>query len=322
MDINHRAVSEGDMNLDASHPPILTAESKEVMHTGGAVANTAHLDTHCSPTWCPGCGDFGIFGAFKKALVELGLAPQDFLVVYGVGCHGHMVNFLNGYGFEGLHGRDMPVAIGAALANPKLKIFVIAGDGNEYGEGLNHFIAGVRGNHNITAIIHNNMVYGLTTGQTSPTSAKGFKSKTTPAGSLETPINPLALSLTLGATFVARGFAGDMAQLKKLIVAGAQHDGFAHIDVLQPCVTFNHLNTYAWYRERIYKLQESENWPANDRVAGWQKSLEFGDRIPTGIFYQETSPSYEDQIPQEQPIPLAHQSLNKININPLLEKFK
>jgi 2-oxoglutarate ferredoxin oxidoreductase subunit beta len=285
-----------------------------------ALTDTSHLDTACTPTWCPGCGDFGIFGAFKKALVEMGLGPNDFMVVYGIGCHGHMVNFLHAYGFEGLHGRDMPVAIGAALANPKLKIFVVAGDGNEYGEGLNHFIAGVRGNHNITTIIHNNMVYGLTTGQTSPTTAQGTKTKSTPDGVLEMPINPLALALTLGGTFVARGFAGDMHHLKELIIAGANHDGFSLIDVMQPCVTFNHTNTYTWYRERIYKLQE-EGWETNNRVQSWQKALEWGDRIPTGIFYQESSPSYEDQVKQDQ-IPLVKQSLSDINLAPLLNKYK
>jgi 2-oxoglutarate ferredoxin oxidoreductase subunit beta len=282
--------------------------------------DTEHLNTGCSPTWCPGCGDFGIFGAFKKALVELGYGPNDFLVVYGIGCHGHIVNFLNGYGFEGLHGRDMPVAIGAALANPKLRIFVIAGDGNEYGEGLNHFIAGVRGNHNVTAIIHDNMVYGLTTGQTSPTTARGTKTKSTPDGVLEMPLNPLALTLTVGGTFVARGFAGDMHQLKELIKAGARHDGFSLIDVLQPCVTFNHVNTYPWYRQRIYKLDETDYEPT-DRSVAWQKSLEWGDRIPTGIFYQEERESYEDAVPQEHPTPLVEQSL-KTDIGPLLAKMR
>lgn len=254
------------------------------------------LKTPCQPNWCPGCGDFGIWAAIKNAIVALGWGPSDFAAVYGIGCHGHMVNFLHSYAVETLHGRPIPVAEGIHLANHKLPVLVIAGDGDTFGEGTNHLIHAARRNIDITVIVHDNQVYGLTTGQTAPTAKKGFKTKSTPAGVIEDPINPLTIALAGNATFVARGFSGDIPGLSKMIVEGVKHRGFSFIDIFQPCVTFNHINTYQWYRDHIYQLPA--DYRANDRAEAYKKALEMEEKIPVGIFYREEKPTYTDQTPQ------------------------
>ncbi len=248
----------------------------------------------CQPTWCPGCGDLGIWMAVKQAVVAKGWKPSDFVMVYGVGCHGHMINFLRSYAIETLHGRPIPVAEGIRLANHSLPVIVVAGDGDTFGEGTNHFVHAARRNMNITMILHDNQVYGLTTGQTAPTAKKGFQSKSTPAGVIEEPVYPLSIALAAGATFVARGFAGDMALTTDLIVQGLNHRGFAFVDIFQPCVTFNHVNTYQWFREHIYTLPPE--YVPNNRMAAYEKAMEWGDKIPVGVLYKEEKPTYEDQV--------------------------
>lgn len=254
------------------------------------------FDSGCFPNWCAGCGDFGIWAALKNALAKLNIAPHEVTLVYGVGCHGHMVNFMHAYGFEGLHGRPVPVAIGAKIANHTQHVVVVAGDGDTYGEGLNHLLAAMRGNHDITVIIHNNGVYGLTTGQKSPTAVKGYQSKSTPDGAIEVALNPLALAIISGATLVSRGFAGDIAQLTDLIVEGINHKGFSLIDTLQPCVTFNKVNTYQWYRERITKLQDIGHDFENIESA-IKISLE-KESIATGIIFKTLKSTYESELRQ------------------------
>lgn len=276
--------------------------------------------TPCQPTWCPGCGDFGIWSALKKAVIRMGWTPADFVAVYGVGCHGHMVNFLKSYAIETLHGRPIPVAEGIKLANHSLPVLVIAGDGDTLGEGTNHLIHAARRNINVTMIMHDNQVYGLTTGQTAPTSPRGFKTKSTPTGVIEDPVNPLALTIAAGATFVARGFAGDIPSLTELMVAAMTHKGFSFLDVFQPCVTFNHVNTYQWYREHTYMLPPE--YAANDRSEAFSKSQEWTDKVPMGIFYREEKPTYESQIPQI----AAHTLINlpfpsKEAVDTLFEEF-
>ena len=256
------------------------------------------LKTPCQPNWCPGCGDFGIWSAIKNAVIALGWGPSDFVTSYGIGCHGHMVNFFKAYAIATLHGRPIPVAQGIRLANNKLPVLVIAGDGDTFGEGTNHLVHVARRNFDITMIVHDNQVYGLTTGQTAPTARKGFKTKSTPAGVIEEPVNPLAIAIAAGATFVARSFAGDIPATTQIIVEGIKHKGFSFIDVFQPCVTFNHVNTYQWYREHIYQLPSG--YKANDRAEAYKKSLEWTEKVPVGIFYKEDKPTYEEQIPQIQ----------------------
>ncbi|MBP6979632.1 2-oxoacid ferredoxin oxidoreductase [Candidatus Curtissbacteria bacterium] len=257
---------------------------------------TQDFDSGCFPNWCAGCGDFGIWAAIKSALVKLNIAPHEVTLVYGVGCHGHMVNFMHAYGFEGLHGRPVPVAVGAKIANHTQHVIVVAGDGDTYGEGLNHLLAAMRGNHDITVIIHNNGVYGLTTGQSSPTATKGYQSKSTPEGVIETALNPLALAVISGATFVSRGFAGDITQLTDLIVEGINHKGFSLVDALQPCVTFNKINTYQWYREKIVKLQDLGHDFENVQEA--IKIAMQDDPIATGIIYKTLKSTYESELRQ------------------------
>lgn len=250
-----------------------------------------------NPTWCPGCGDWGIGVAIKQALIQLGLSPSEIAVVFGIGCSGNMNDFLNAYAIHSLHGRAIPNAIGIKIANHKMPVIVIAGDGDTYGEGGNHLTHACRGNHNMTIIVHDNGVYGLTTGQSAPTAQKGYKSKSTPTGILETPINPLALTITSGATFVAQSFAGDAIHSISMIKAAIQHKGFSVVNILQPCVTFNKVNTYQYYLKNIYKLDDSYN--KNDFKIAVQKSLEMNEeKFPLGIIYQVEKPSYTDQLPQ------------------------
>lgn len=281
--------------------------------------DTAQFKTAFMPNWCPGCGDFGIWGSLKQALNKKAWKPADFCMVYGIGCHGHMVNFLKSYAFETLHGRPIPVAQGIRLANNKLPVIIVAGDGDTFGEGTNHLVHIARRNVQTTMIVHDNQVYGLTTGQTAPTAQKGFKTKSTPAGVLEEPIYPLQIAIAAGATFVARGFAGDIPKLSELIFQALNHKGFAFVDIFQPCVTFNHINTYQWYREHLYDLDQ--NHDVTDKAAAFAKALEWGPKIPTGIFYKQEKPTYEEQTPQIAQESLVDQSLENINIQKLLEEL-
>lgn len=300
------------------------------------------------PTFCPGCGDFGIWASIKNSLAEQQIAPHNVLMVYDVGCSGNMCSFINVYGFHGLHGRAIPLAEGAAMANHKLPILVVGGDGGLYGEGMGHFIAACRANHNITVVVHNNMVYGLTTGQVSPTAAKGQKGKSTPQGVVDQPVNPVALAILSGATFVARGFAGDQKQLQELITRGMKHNGFSLIDVFQPCVTFNKVNTYAWFRERVKKLdaanqrdegtQTKADPPSNppltkggtkggevhdvtDKKVALEKAMS-GDPLWIGVMYESNEPSYEQQLPQLEKETLVERGIEKVNIQKLLQEFQ
>jgi len=250
-----------------------------------------------NPTWCPGCGDWAIGIAVKQALIQLGLSPSSVVAVFGIGCSGNMNDFLNAYAIHSLHGRAIPNAIGIKIANHKLPVIAIVGDGDCYGEGGNHLVHACRGNHDITVIVHDNGVYGLTTGQVSPTAQKGFKSKSTPSGILETPINPLVLALTSGATFVAQSFAGDALHSIAMIKAGIEHKGFSIVNILQPCVTFNKINTYQYYLHRVYKL--GDEYKKDDFKTAVGKSLEMNEeKFPLGIIYQIEKPSYTKQLPQ------------------------
>lgn len=265
------------------------------------------------PTWCPGCGDYGILAAVKQALVQVGLAPHEVLIVTGIGCGSKLPDYMHVNGFMTLHGRPLPIATGIKLANHGLKVLVIHGDGDSMGLGMGHFIHTARRNLDLVDLIQNNQIYGLTKGQYSPTSDPGFITSTSPEGALEMAANPVALALAAGGTFIARGFAGDTKGLADLIAKAIEHKGYALVDVLQPCVTFNRKNTYDWYRERVYNLAESGHDP-RDRVAAFQKALEWGDRIPLGVIYQTQRPTYEDQVTALQQGPLALRTLKKLSL--------
>lgn len=271
------------------------------------------------PAWCPGCGNFGILNAVKKALVELGLEPHRVLMVSGIGQAGKLPHYTKGNVLNVLHGRSLPAAAGAKIANPELVVIAEGGDGDGYGEGGNHFLHAVRRNHNITYLVHDNQVYALTKGQASPTSDQGFVTKTTLHGA-SPPLNSLAVAIAAGGTFVARGFSGDIDHLAGLIKSGIQHRGFALIDILQPCVSFNHRNTYAWYKERVYKLEETAYAPG-DRSAAMEKALEWGERIPVGLIYQQERATFEDGLPVLRKGPLVKQVIDPAQVGVLLDEF-
>ncbi len=248
-----------------------------------------------TPTWCPGCGDWGIGMAIKSGFAQLGLDPSSIAVVFGIGCSGNMNDFLNAYAIHALHGRALPNAIGVKLANHKMPVIAIVGDGDCYGEGGNHFLHACRGNHDITVIVHDNGVYGLTTGQVAPTASKGMKSKSTPSGIIETPVFPLTLALTQGATFVAQSFAGDLLHMVETIKKGITHKGFSVVNILQPCVTFNKVNTYQYYLKNSYKLPVEYN--SHDYNGAIAKALEMnGEKYPLGVLYEVDKPAYHEQL--------------------------
>ena len=247
------------------------------------------------PDWCPGCGDFGILTALKQALVELGLRPEEVMVISGIGCSSNLPGYVSTYGMHTLHGRAVAVATGAQLANHDLKIIITGGDGDGYGIGGNHFLHSMRRNVDLTYIVMNNQIYGLTTGQISPTSTKGMKTKSTPIGSVENPIFPVSLAIAAGATYVARGYTGQVKHLVDLIKGGIQHKGFALIDAFSPCVTFNLDNTHEFFKHRTKKLEDMGHDPT-DFAAAIQKSYEWGDEIPIGLFWKREDLPSLDQL--------------------------
>lgn len=271
------------------------------------------------PTWCPGCGNFGIWAGVKSAFKNLGITADNMAVIFGIGCSGNMNDFLWGNSFHALHGRAVPVAVGVKIANHKLPVVAIVGDGDCYGEGGNHLIHAARGNHDITTVVHDNRVYGLTTGQVAPTALQGFKSKSTPSGIIEIPLNPIALAIISGATFVAQGFAGDINHLTGLIEEATTHKGFSLVNIFQPCVTFNPITTYDWYNKRVYKLT-SENHDQRNLKAALEKAFEFGNKIPIGVIYQEDRPTYTESLPQLQKGVLVDADLN-IDIDTFATEF-
>jgi 2-oxoglutarate ferredoxin oxidoreductase subunit beta len=262
------------------------------------------------PDWCPGCGDFGVLAALKQAIVELGLPPYEVMVVSGIGCSSNLPGYINVYGMHTLHGRALAVASGAQLANHRLKVVVTGGDGDGYGIGGNHFVHSMRRNVDLTYIVMNNQIYGLTTGQLSPTSRKGTNTKSTPFGSVENPINPIPLAIAAGATYVARGFTGQQKHLVELIKGGISHRGFALIDTFSPCVTYNHENTHEFFKQRTRKLEDLGH-DATDFHAAMDQGNQWGDVIPIGLFWKRQDLPALDEL---EPVlgqggPLAHRPL-------------
>lgn len=278
------------------------------------------LGTYAENTWCPGCGNFGILATIKKvfnALEAEGLDLSKTVLASGIGCHAKIADYVDVNSFYSIHGRVVPTITGIKLANPDLTVVGHSGDGDAYGEGIEHLIFGAKRNINVTYIVHNNRVYGLTTGQFTPTSPAGFKGRSTPKGSPEDPLNPIELMLSAGATFVARGYSRNMKHLQRLIQDAIKHEGFSFIDVLQPCFTF--FNTYDYYNENVYELTEQEE-DLSDRESAFTKAREWsygvGERIPIGIFYRAIKPTFEERLLAGR-IPVE---LRPKDIRPLLEK--
>lgn len=270
---------------------------------------TKGLDSGQKPTWCAGCGNFMITHAVRQALEELKFPSEKIVIASGIGCGSKLPHFVKAYGFESLHGRPLTVAMGAKLANRELTVLAISGDGDAYGIGGNHFIHTCRKNPDITYIVQNNSVYGLTKGQYSPTSPKGFRSPTSPDGSVEAPVNPIAWAITTGATYVARAWYMDLPQMKELIKGGIEHRGFALIDVLMPCLTYNKAYGVDWYKERVYRLQGHD---PSSRAKAMEKAMET-EKLPTGLFYKEKRDVYGDELPKLDG-PLYKRDITKVDL--------
>lgn len=277
--------------------------------------------TGYTPTWCSGCGNWSIGRAIMMSLAEQNHTPSSLNMVFDIGCSGNMNDFVNAYAMHSLHGRSIANAVGIKLARHDMHTLVVGGDGALLGEGGNHFLHACRGNHDITVILHDNSVYGLTTGQVAPTAKKGFKSRSTPAGIIERPVTGLQLALTQGATFIAQAFAGNLPQVAKLITAGMQHSGFSLINILQPCVTFNKVNTYAYYLQNTYQLSAEHNPQDYDQALARVQEPFRQEKFPLGIIYQaQDQQAYHQQLPQLDQ-PLATQE-NRSDYSSLLKHFQ
>lgn len=263
------------------------------------------------PDWCPGCGDFSVLAALQTALFELGLKPYQVCVISGIGCSSNLPGFINTYGMHTLHGRSLAVGSGVKLANHDLKVICVGGDGDGFGIGGNHFVHTCRRNIDMTYIVMDNQIYGLTTGQISPTSTKGMKTKSTPHGSVENPINPIPMAMVAGATYVARAFSGKQKHMVEMFKGAIQHNGFALVDVFSPCVTYNKDNTYQWFNPRV-KILEELGHDATDFHKALDRGYQWGEEIPIGLFWRRTDlPSLEDQEPvlHDGQGPLAYRKL-------------
>lgn len=253
------------------------------------------------PIWCPGCGDFGVLRAMQQTAAGLALDPKDTVLVTGIGCSGTITSSFQSYGFHGLHGRALPAATGIKLANPDLTVLVAGGDGDGFGIGLGHFMHAARRNIDVTYIVMDNQVYGLTKGQTSPTTSPDMTTKASPSGPMAQPVNPLELAMAADASFVAQGFSGDMKQLVDLLTRAVEHPGFALVNVQSPCVTYNALNTYGWFKQNIQAVaHDPTDREAALRVAHDRTS------VPVGVLWQEVRPTLESRFPRTQsPGPVA-----------------
>ena len=262
------------------------------------------------PDWCPGCGDFGVLNSLQRACAELGLKPHEILTVSGIGCSSNLPGYFNAYGVHTLHGRSLAVATGAKMANHELNVIVTAGDGDGYGIGGNHFSHTARRNVDLTYVVMNNQIYGLTTGQVSPTSRLDMKTKSTPFGSIEPPINPLTSAIMAGATYVARGYSGDIRHLTDLMKNAIQHKGFSLVDVFSPCTTFNRDNDHTFFKQRVKKLEDEDHDPTDWKTA-CERAMEWGDTIYTGLFFRSGDvPALDEREPiLKDGTPLVHRPL-------------
>ena len=284
------------------------------------------------PTWCPSCGDFGVLNALRSAAAKLGLQPHDIVVVSGIGCSGKISSYFKSYGLHTLHGRSLPVAQGVKLANPQLTVIASGGDGDGYGIGAGHFMHAVRRNVDITYIVMDNQVYGLTKGQTSPTSPTGFESVTSPNGSAEGPVRPLRVALANGCSWIAQGFSGNIKQLADLMVQAIQHPGFSLLNVQSPCVTYRasiveggeKVGVFEWFRKHLHNLEEDPNYDPTNRAAAFTKLLEHEDLV-TGVLYRdEHTAGYRHYLKgyTDQPMHEMAEKLDDAELEKLAAQFR
>ncbi|MED3563358.1 2-oxoacid:ferredoxin oxidoreductase subunit beta [Bacillus xiapuensis] len=275
------------------------------------------------PNWCPGCGDFSVQAAMQRAAANVGLEPQNLAVISGIGCSGRISGYINAYGFHGIHGRSLPIAQGVKMANRDLTVIASGGDGDGYAIGMAHTIHAIRRNLDVTYIVMDNQIYGLTKGQTSPRSAEGFKTKSTPGGSIEQAISPMEMALTVGGTFVAQSFSTDLKDLTALIEAGIKHKGFSLINVFSPCVTYNKVNTYDWFKENLTKLSDIEGYDPSSREMAMQTLMKHNGLV-TGLIYQNNNrASYQELIKgySEKPLVDADLNLDQAHFDKLAAEF-
>jgi 2-oxoglutarate/2-oxoacid ferredoxin oxidoreductase subunit beta len=288
------------------------------------MATLKDFRNNIKPNWCPGCGDFSVQAAIQRAAANVGLEPEQLAVVSGIGCSGRISGYINAYGLHGVHGRSLPIAQGLKMANRELTVLAAGGDGDGFAIGMGHTVHAIRRNIDITYIVMDNQIYGLTKGQTSPRSAEGFKTKSTPSGSIESALSPLEVALAAGATFIAQSFSSNLKQLTSLIEQGMQHKGFSFINVFSPCVTFNKINTYEWFKENIVDLEETPDYDPSNRVMAMNKIMETNSLL-TGLIYQNKDKnSYESMVPgfKEEGLAKANLKLTEQEFEKLVAEFK
>ncbi|TCP31701.1 2-oxoglutarate ferredoxin oxidoreductase subunit beta [Scopulibacillus darangshiensis] len=262
------------------------------------------------PNWCPGCGDFSVQASIQRAAANLSLTPETLTIISGIGCSGRISGYINAYGLHGIHGRALPIAQGVKMGNRDMTVIAAGGDGDGFAIGLGHTIHAIRRNIDITYIVMDNQIYGLTKGQTSPRSAEGFQTKSTPAGSIESSLSVMQMALTAGATFVAQGFSSEVKDLTSLIEQGIQHKGFSLINVFSPCVTYNKINTYDWFKENLIKLSEIDGYHPSNRIMAMETLMKHNDLV-MGIIYQDKEKySYQELLNGYSKEPLAYSRLN------------
>jgi 2-oxoglutarate ferredoxin oxidoreductase subunit beta len=270
--------------------------------------------------WCPGCGNFQLLEGIKKGLVMAGLEPHEVLLVSGIGQAAKAPHYLNANVFDGLHGRAVPAATGAKLANPELTVIVESGDGCCYGEGGNHLLAAIRRNIDITLIVHDNQIYGLTKGQASPTSEEGHVTKAQPGGVAQERFNPISLAVAMHAGFVARSFSGMPDHVAEMVSLAIAHHSFSLVDVLQPCVSFNKVNSFAWYKKRVHELPKDHD--PRDWSGAMEKAMEWGERIPIGVIYENDRPAFEDHITTLSKGPLVGREVDRAELKRIIEEHR
>ncbi len=271
--------------------------------------------------WCPGCGNHSILECLKTALERLGREPHEILMAAGIGQAAKTPQYINANAFCGLHGRSLPAAIAAKIANERLTVIVDTGDGDSYGEGGNHFIHNIRRNVDIAHFVHDNQVYGLTKGQASPTSMEGMVTGVQVDGSMNEPMNPVLMAIAAGAGFVARAFSGNKEHLVSVMLQAIEYKGYALVDILQPCVSFNKINTFAWYSKRVYELDGA--YDPGDKISAMQKAMEFGDKIPIGVLYREQKRTFHEKNPVlKEGAPLADRATDPSVIKKLIKEFQ
>ena len=275
------------------------------------------------PNWRPGCGDFSVQAAIQRAAANVGYEPNELAVISGIGCSGRISGYINSYGFHGIHGRALPIAQGLKMANKDLKVIASGGDGDGFAIGMGHTIHAIRRNIDITYVVMDNQIYGLTKGQTSPRSAAGFITKSTPGGAIEPSLKPLEVALTSGATFVAQSFSTDIKELTAIIEAGLNHKGFSFINVFSPCVTYNKVNTYEWFKENLTKLSDIEGYDNTNRELAMQTVMKHEGLVTGIIYHDQQTTSYQDKIHGYSELPLTDIdiSLSEAQFDKLIKEF-